>query len=548
MTSLVRIYRIANGRSSNNIPPVGLVASGILVGVLVMLPIAYLLLRTVGAGEETLSLVFRWRVLAVLLKTLALMAIVASACVALAVPIAFLTLRTDMPFRRVMAVATVLPLVVPSYVAAYVAVAALGPRGMLQQALEGFGVDRLPEIYGLGGASFVLTAISYPYVLLTVRAALMRLDPAVEEAARALGRGTWQTLASVTFPLLRPAIAAGALLVALYTLSEFGAVAILRFETFSWAIYLQYEAAFNLGAASSLAMVLGVLALAIVWMESATRSKGRYHRSSVGSVRSPVVLSLGRWRWPAFIFTLLPVVTGLLAPVGVLLYWLVRGLSRAEQLDAVLGPAGNSLAMAATAAVITVAVAAPVAVLSVRFAGRLSTLLEGVSYLGFALPGIIVALALVFVGVNVLQPLYQTRVLLLAGYLTLFLSVAVGALRASLLQVNPHVEEAAQSLGHSAWRTALRVTLPLVLPGILAGGALVFLLTLKELPATLLLSPTGFETLSTSIWNSVSEAFYARAAAPALMLIVVTGPPIAYLTLRDLRRSHLDVVVQEDET
>ena len=153
-----------------------------------------------------------------------------------------------------------------------------------------------------------------------------------------------------------------------------------------------------------------------------------------------------------------------------------------------------------------------------------------------------------FVGVNVLQPLYQTHVLLMAGYLTLFLSVAVGAIRASLLQVNPHVEEAAQSLGHSTWRTALRVTLPLVMPGILAGGALVLLLTLKELPATLLLSPTGFETLSTSIWNSVSEAFYARAAAPALMLIVVTGPPIAYLTLRDLRRSHSDVVVQEDET
>jgi iron(III) transport system permease protein len=520
-------------RAMRRLPPAGLVAAGALVGLAVLLPIAFMVARSLGAGAEALEVLARWRVAQVLARTVALVVIVAAASVAIAVPVAFLTLRTDMPLRRVMAVATVLPLVVPSYVAAYVAVAALGPRGMLQGALEPLGVERLPQIYGLWGAALVMTVISYPYVLLTVRAGMMRMDPALEEASRALGRSLPRTLWAVTLPLLRPAIAAGAVLVALYTLSEFGAVAILRYETFTWAIYTQYEAAFNLQAASSLALVLGVLALGIVWLEARTRSRGRYYRSGAGSVRAFAPLRLGRWRWPAFAATTIPVLAGLVGPVGVLAYWLVRGLGRGERLDAVLAPAWHSLWLAGLAAVVTVLAAAPIALLAVRYPGRVSALLERVSYLGFALPGIIVALALVFVGAKVLGPLYQTQALLVAGYAIIFVSVAVGALRSSLLQLNPHIEEAAQSLGISTWRTLARVTLPLVLPGILAGASLVLLLTMKELPATLLLRPAGFETLASSVWSAVSEAFYARAAAPALVLIVVTGPPTAYLILRD---------------
>jgi iron(III) transport system permease protein len=517
-------------------PPLGLVIAGAAVGLLVALPVAFLLLRSLGAGAEALEVLTRWRVAGVLARTVALVGIVAAGSVAIAVPVAFLTLRTDMPLRRVMSVATVLPLVVPSYVAAYVAVAALGPRGMLQGALEPLGVDRLPEIYGLWGAALVMTVISYPYVLLTVRAGMMRMDPALEEASRALGRSLPRTLWSVTVPLLRPAIAAGAVLVALYTLSEFGAVAILRYETFTWAIYTQYEAAFNLQAASSLALVLGVLALAVVWGEALTRSRGRYYRMGSGAVRAPATLALGRWRWPALALTALPVLAGLVGPVGVLAYWLVRGMSRGERLDAVLTPTLNSLWLAGVAAVVAVLAAAPIAMLAVRHAGRLATVLERMSYLGFALPGIIVALALVSVGANLLPALYQTPVLLVAGYVILYVPVAAGALRSSLLQLNPHIEEASQSLGLSTWRSLVRVTLPLVLPGVLAGAALVLLLTMKELPATLLLRPAGYETLASSVWSAVSEAFYARAAAPALLLIVVTGPPTAYLILRDAHR------------
>lgn len=540
ITGLGRVIRAVPRRGGGHAPPPWLAFIGIVTGLAVVLPLLYLIIRTVGAGAEVLDLILRARLLTVLVNTVVFMVVVALGSVVIAVPVAFLTLRTDMPFRRFMAVATLIPLVVPSYVAGYVAVVALGPRGMLQQALEPLGVERLPEIYGLPGAAFVLTFISYPYVLLSVRAALIRMDPAMEEAARALGRNALQTFIGVTLPLLRPAVAAGALLVALYVLSEFGAVSLLRFETFTLAIYVQYESAFNPAAASSLALVLGVMALGIVWVESSTRGRARYYRSSGGVTRPPSLVRLGRWRWPALALVCLPVLIGLVAPIGVLGYWLARGVANGESLDFLGAATRNSLWMAALAGGVTVLLAAPVALLAVRYPSRLSALLERMTYLGFALPGIVVALALVFVGANVAPAVYQTQPLLLFAYVLLFISVGVGALRTSLLQVSPHLEEAARSLGLSSWRAMLRVTLPLVLPGALAGGAMVFLLTMKELPATLILGPAGFDTLATAVWSTVSEAFFARAAVPALLLIVVTGPPTAYLVLREHHRRRAD--------
>ncbi len=181
------------------------------------------------------------------------------------------------------------------------------------------------------------------------------------------------------------------------------------------------------------------------------------------------------------------------------------------------------------------AAALPVAILAVRYSGRLSSLLERATYIGFALPGIVIALALVFFGANYATPLYQTLGLLIFAYVILFLPQAVGATRSRLLQISPRLEEAARSLGSTPLQTLTKITLPLVRPGILAGAALVFLTTMKELPATLLLSPIGFKTLATSIWSATSEAFFARAAVPALLLILVSSVPMAFLVIRERR-------------
>ncbi len=509
-----------------------------LVGLIVVLPPLYLALRALGSGSDAWELVFRWRGLQTLLRTLALAGAVTGAATLLAVPLAWLTLRTDLPGRRAWAVATILPLVIPSYVAGLVVVVALGPRGMLQRALEGaLGIQRLPDIQGFTGAWLTLTFLTYPYVLLTVRAALERLDPSLEEVSRSAGYGPWGTFQRVALPLLRPSIAAGGLLVALYTLNDFGAVSLLRYETFTWAIYLQYDTALDRTLGAGLSLVLMALALTLVVGEAMTRGRSRYYRAGAGASRAAPRAPLGGWRWPAVGFCAGVVLISLVLPVGVLGYWAMRAGAPWELLAGGPSPlwsaARNSVYVSGIAAAATVLAALPVTVLTVRYPGRLTVLLERLTYLGFALPGITIALALVFFGANYTPFLYQSLALLVVAYLVLFLPAAVGAARASLLQVGPNVEQAARSLGRTPFSVFTSVTLPLVRPGLVAGAALVFLLTMKELPATLILGPIGFRTLATSIWGAASEALYARAAVAALLLVLVSAAPMAFLVSRE---------------
>ncbi len=530
----VVVARAARARSLR--PPAVVWVPAALVATGMLLPLAYLVLRTLGVGAEVWDLLFRSRTLDILIRSALLVVAVTGASVAIAVPLAWLTVRTDLPWRGSWAIITVLPLVIPSYVGGLVAVVALGPRGVLQGWLAPLGVERLPEIFGFPGAMLTLTLLSYPYVLLPVRTALARLDPTLEETSQSLGKGTGTTFFRVSLPLLRPAIAAGALLVALYTLSDFGAVSLLHYETFTWAIYIQYGY-FARDLAAALSLVLVVLALGMLIAETRTRGRSRYYRSTTGGARSPTLVRLGRWRWPALAFCAIVVLLSLVMPVSVLSYWVARGVSAGEPLLLLWGHARNSLYVSGLAAVVAVLAALPIAILTVRYPGRISGLLERLSYVGFALPGIVVALALVFFGVRYATPLYQTLGLLVFACVVLFLPTAVGAARTSLLQVNPKLEEAARSLGRTPLQVLATITLPLVRPGILAGAALVFLLTMKELPATLILSPIGFKTLATSIWGATEDGFFAQAAAPALLLILASSVPMTFLVQRGRREA-----------
>ena len=519
-----------------NGPPPVLWVPALAIGFLLLLSPAYLAVRSFGAGEEFWDALLRWRVLELLLRTLMLVVAVTVASLAIALPLAWLTVRCDLPLARMWGVLVTLPLVIPSYVAAFAVVVALGPRGMLQGFLEELvGLQRLPDISGFPGAALTLTFLSYPYVLLTVRAALQRLDPSLEESSRGLGHSWWTTFRRVSAPLLRPAMAAGALLVALYTLSDFGAVSLLRYETFTWAIFIQYESALDrtLGAAFSLSLV--VLAVGFLLLEYFSRGRSRYFRVDQGVARPAQTVPLGRWRWPAIAFCAIVTLVSLVLPMGVLLYWVVRGVAAGEPLLLLWEAAGNSLYVSGLAAVVAVLAAFPIANLAVRHPGPLSSLLERITYVGFALPGIAVALGLVFFGANFARLLYQNVSLLILAYVILFLPAAVGTIRASVLQLNPRMEDAARSLGRTPSQVFASITLPLVRPGLLSGAALVFLLTMKELPATLILRPTGFPTLATSIWSAASEAFFAQAAAPALLLVLASSVPLAFLMLRERR-------------
>ena len=311
----------------------------------------------------------------------------------------------------------------------------------------------------------------------------------------------------------------------------------MRYETFTWAIYQQYQSAFDRSIAAVLSLVLVGLAIVLLVMEAYTRGRMRYYRTGAGASRRTRRVRLGRWKWPALALNTGVVIAALVLPMAVLLFWLIRGLSAGEPLLLLWAATRNSIYVSGLAAIGAAAAAIPVAVLIVRYPSLFSKILERTSFVGYALPGIVVALALVFFGANFARPIYQTAWLLVFAYIVLFLPAALGAIRSSLLQISPRLEDAARGLRKSPFQVMFRVTVPLMRSGVVMGAALVFLVTMKELPATLILGPLGFKTLATAIWSASSEAFFAQAAAPALMLILISSVPMAFLILRDKKAS-----------
>lgn len=535
-TTLIRRERVGLKRVRPSLPPAYLAIPAAAVALVMLLPVAYLVLRAASGSVSIWTMLSRYRTPEILLNTVGLAAAVTAASIAVGVPIAWFTTRSDMPMRGLWAVLSVMPLAVPSLVGGYAFVGAFGYGGALHQLTRRFGFDFALDIYGFPGAWAVLTMLSFPYIVLSVRGALLGMDVSQEEASRSLGHGRWVTFRRVTLPLLRPAIASGGLLVALYVLSDFAAVSLLQFDTFTRAIYIQYETSFSRDRAAILSLILVVLTLLIVIGEARTRGRIRYHRIGSGAARRLVPVPLGRWRWAAWAFCALIVLPSLALPVGTSLYWLIAGMKQGEPLLLSGQAAWNSLSIAASAALVTVLAALPTAVVIVRYPGPVARILEQIAYAGYALPGIVVALALVFFGANYALPLYQTHALLLMAYGVLFFPQALGAIRTSLLQLNPNLEHASRGLGVTPFRTFWRVTVPLVRSGLFAAAGLVFLTVLKELPATLLLSPIGFHTLATQIWGAIGEAYYARAAAPALLLIATSSLSVGILLWQERAR------------
>jgi iron(III) transport system permease protein len=500
--------------------PLLLVVPALATTAFVLLPLGYLVMRAAG-GSGAGQVLWRRRTVELVWSTGLLVAGVTAAAVIVAVPLAWLVTRTDLPGRRLWAVAAAVPLVIPSYVAALCLLGAFGPRGLLRDAL---GVERLPDIAGYWGALLALTLATYPYVFLLTAAALRDLDPSLEEAARGLGFSRTAVFRRVTLPVLQPAVAAGALLVALYTLSDFGVVSLMRYDALTRAIYLQYRSLFDRTPAAVLGLVLVALTAVVLVVEMRARRGIRYYRSSPGAARRAAPVKLGRWRWPALAFCTLVVGAFLAVPGAVLGYWLERGIAANRELEAPWREALNSLGASSLAALVAVVAALPVAVLALRHRSRWTVGLERACYAGNALPGIVIALSLVFFAARYVPFVYQTLALLVLAYVVRFFAQALSGVSSALQTVNPRLEEAARGLGRSRLETLSTVTVPLARSGILAGAALVFLSAMKELPATLLLRPIGFETMATEIWKLTQVGAYSRAALPALLLIAVSAP------------------------
>jgi iron(III) transport system permease protein len=505
------------------------------VVLLLTLPLVYLVIRANDDLADGLAYVTQPNKLRVLLNSIQLAAAVTVTAALIGAPLAWLVTRTDLKGRRLWTILLTVPLVIPSYVGAFAIIGALGPRGMVQGWLEdAFGVERLPDIYGFPGAWLAVTLFSFSYTFLSVRAGLRGLDPQLEEASRALGHSAWATFRRITLPQLLPSIQAGALLTALYALSDFGAVAFMRYNALTLDIYIQNNLSFRHHRVAMLALELVILAVALLLLSRRIeRNAQAYQRRSVRQMTTRV--HLGKWQLPAQVFCGLIVTLALVAPVGVIVYWLINGLQHGQILNDVLGPLQRSMRVAAITAGIAGLLGLPLAFMQVRYPGRVSHLLSIGAYIGYALPGVVVAVALVFFATRYIFELYQTLPLLIFAYLVRFLPEMLGPLRASLLQVNPHVEESAATLGKSPLTVFATITTPLVRPGLAAGVALVFLTVMKELPATRILAPTGYDTLATDIWAATEELFYARAAAPALVLLIVSALSLVYILEPDDR-------------
>jgi iron(III) transport system permease protein len=508
--------------------PLPLVLAAGLVVTALLLPLAYLVIRVAGGGRalEILAEETTWRLV---FNTVLLAAGVVAAAVGVGVPLAWLVTRTDLPARRVWAAAGAVPLVIPSYVAAFCLLGFFGERGLLGDAL---GVERLPDVRGYWGALVALTLATYPYVFLLAQAALTDLDPSLEEAARGLGRSTRQVFLSVTAPALRPGVGVGALLVALYTLSDFGVVSLMNYDTLTRAIYIQYKSLFDRAPAAVLALVLVSLTAVALVLEYRTRQRGRLYRAGPGAQRPQPVVRLGRWKVPALAFCSAVVGLFLALPAGVLGYWLARGIANRRELEIPWSQALHSLGASGLAAVAAVLAALLIAVLALRYPARTSRLLERLCYAGNALPGLVIALSLVFFAARFASPVYQTLALLVFAYVVRFFPQGLSGVESALERVSPRYEEAARGLGRGPLRTLALVTVPLARSGVLAGAALVFLSAMKELPATLLLRPIGFETLATEIWKLTQVGAYSQAAVPALALIAVSAPVLYLLSSR----------------
>ena len=477
------------------------------VAATVLLPLVFLLRQAVQSGWSVLSpLLFRHLTAELLWNSVRLTVAVTLLCAVVGVAAAWCTERTALPFRRFWMIALVLPLAVPDFVLGY---------GWI--SLE-------PSVHGYSGSVLVMTLGSYPLVYLPVAAALRTADPALEDVARVLGLGRFRAFWRVTLHQIRPALLGGCLLVALILLAEFGTFEILRFQTFTTEIFTEFQIGFDTPAACALSLVLVLIGLVVLGGEAAARGRSSSaRRSQIG--RRPARPSLGRAALPVLLALAALLGLAIGVPVAALIYWFIEGTSSTLPSTSILSAAGATAGYSAAAAAIATIAALPVALLVERHRSKASVLLERSTYVVQALPGLVVALSLVYFSVRYLPQLYQSSTEMVAAYAIMFFPLALVAVRAGVAQAPTGLEEVARSLGHGRLSALMRVTLPLLVPGAIAGFSLVFLSSATELTATLVLHPTGVETLATQFWAYTNDFSYGAAAPYALALLLVAMLP-----------------------
>ena len=504
------------------------VLPAVIVGSGVLVPFAYLVLRAADAeASELVEIVFRLRNLILFGNTVLLVAGVVIVDILLALPVAWLTSRTNLKAKRFFTLMGVFPLAIPSYVMAYAILGLGGKDGAFAQL---FGAG-LPRLSGYWGALAALSFYTFPYFFLNLRSALLGVDPALEESARSLGYRRRWVFYYVLIPQLRPALYASGLLVALHVLGNFGVVSLMRFETFSYALYLQL-ASFDRIYAAWLALMLLAFAGCLLYVEARLLRGRRFHRAGIGGVHQRTLIPIRGWGKLSYLYLAVLIFGCVAVPTATIVSWLIRGLdsvSIENLVKAVLG----SLGAAVPAAFLSTAVMLPIVYLGVRRPSALSRVLERLAYIGYAIPPLAFGLSLIFFAQRAIPGLYQTLWLLIYAYMIHFMAEAIGPARSTMYQASPNIEEAARSLGYSRLNAFFKVIFPLLIRGLTVSIAFVFLSAMKDLPIAFLLRPIGYETLALNVWDTTSEALFAEAAPYALLMIIFAGLFVSLLLVRE---------------
>ena len=536
MTQTVPIALTRSAPASGWLARAGAIALLVGVCLLILPPLLYLVTSAVQAGK--LGAISIGSLVGLAVTTLSLAALATAWALLLALPLAWLVVRTDLPFRNLCRWLAVVPLAIPSYIGAMAYIALLGPVGSVNAwfaTLTG-SPQRWINIYGFGGGVFVLGLFTYPYIFLLVSAALEATNPAVEETARSLGEHPLGVLRRVTLPMLRPSILAGGLLVFLYALSDFGSLSLLRVQVFTTAIYHQLNTRFDQAAAAMLSCVLVLITLAVLVGQRVLLSR-RSYVTITGTARVARPIPLGRWRWPAAVLAGTILGLSVFIPLGVLLAQTGSVGQFTEVLREQWGFIKNSLALAGLAATLAVILGFLIAFTAKHARQRAGAVLLGTIQVGYAIPGTVLGLSLILLYNTYLPWLYGTVGVLVLAYLIRFLTQSVQGVESALTAINPHLDEAARSLAVSSWTVLRRILAPLVRPTLFAVWTLVFISAMKELDATLLLRPAGFDTLPVRVYIHTVEAEYTKAGALALLLIVFTVLP--WLGMTHLRGKKL---------
>jgi len=501
-----------------------------LVVLLASIPLIYVLYSSSELALPQWASLWSARLPELLTNTLTLALLVAIGSFVLGVSSAWLITRREFMGRRLAVWLMILPLTIPTYVFAHIYTTLTEDDGWLGSIWIGiFGPDNYPpELYNVFGAAFILSLAGFSYVFLLVSDALSRSRVDIEEAAQLHGLSRRQVFWRISLPMLRPAIAAGLALVVLHVVSDFGAVSMLRFQTFTLSIYLQMEGRHNFEAAAGLSLVLVLLSLSFLILERFFRDRQRYYSAAQAQKpkrRAATGLELILiWCWlggiTLFAFAL---------PLAWMLAWTYEAWIQSLITEEFWGYVQNSLVISVAAATLATVAALPVALFHARLRNRISQGYLHLASIGFVLPGPVIALGILSFVLSMLPWIYGTMIVLLLAMLIRFLPLAVQALEASVQQLSPSIEEAGRSLGARPWENLTRVVIPVLRTGLVSAWVLVFIDTLKELPATLLLRPTGFDTLPVRIWIEASEEMLELAAPASLMLMIGTLPVIWFL-------------------